>query len=135
MDTISGFDELLVAATRQSQPQRLLFVFAAAELPAGHTPAQKARFEAGQGGALSPVMCVDRLPAEVPDFAALVAESRQFDKHWDLVFVAALAGRNGQPPASEEADKPLQRMIQQIHSGIVGGFLAFDRDGGILQLG
>lgn len=48
---ISSFDDLLHAARAQPEPQRLLFVFAAAELPDDATPAQRARFAAGQGGA------------------------------------------------------------------------------------
>lgn len=133
MIAISTFDDLLQAAVQQPEPQRLLFVFTAAELPGGHTPVQKERYESGQGGALSPVMCVDKLPAELPDFASLVQESEQFGKTWDVVFVGALAGSNGQPPAAEDAEKPLQRMIQLIHSGTVGGFVAFNRRGEPLQ--
>ena len=49
---ISSFDDLLQAACRQPQPQRLLFVFAGAELPDDATPAQQADFAAGHGGAL-----------------------------------------------------------------------------------
>jgi len=47
---ISDFDDLLCAARGQPEPQRLLFVFANAELPDAATPAQRARFEAGGGG-------------------------------------------------------------------------------------
>ena len=53
---ISSFDDLLRAARSQPEPQRLLFVFAGAELPEDCTPEQRARFEAGQGGALTPMM-------------------------------------------------------------------------------
>ena len=35
---ISTFDDLLRAARQQPQPQRLLFVFAGAELPENSTP-------------------------------------------------------------------------------------------------
>ena len=62
---ISSFDDLLQAARMQPEPQRLLFVFAAVELPDDATPAQRARFEAGQGGALVPLMCVDKRPEEI----------------------------------------------------------------------
>jgi hypothetical protein len=63
--TISNFNDLLTAARQQSQPQRLLLVFAKAELPAGSTPEQRRRFLAGQGGALVPLMCVDKAPGEL----------------------------------------------------------------------
>jgi len=42
--TISNFNALLAAARQQSQPQRLLLVFAKAELPADSTPEQRSRF-------------------------------------------------------------------------------------------
>ncbi len=44
---ITCFDDLLQAARAQPTPQRLLFVFAQAELPADSTPAQRERFEQG----------------------------------------------------------------------------------------
>lgn len=75
---ISSFDDLLQAACMQPEPQRLLFVFAAVELPDDATPAQRARFDAGQGGALVPLMCVDKTPQELASFDALVTEARQF---------------------------------------------------------
>ena len=75
---ISSFDDLLRAARQQPEPQRLLFVFAQAVLPDDSTPEQRAGFEAGQGGALTPLMSVDKTPEELGTFAALVEESRQF---------------------------------------------------------
>lgn len=126
---ISSFDDLLRAAREQSEPQRLLFVFANAVLPDNSTPEQRARFEAGQGGALAPLMSVDKTPEELGTFAALVEESRQFGHDWAIVFVASLSGRDGRAPTSEEADRSLQRMIESIKSGLFGSFIPFDRQG------
>src|SRR5688572_26920673 len=98
--SISSFDELVRAAREQPEPQRLLFVFAGAELPGDSTPEQRARYEAGQGGALAPLMTVDKAPEELDTFAALVEESRQFGHDWVIVFVASLSGRGGRPPTS-----------------------------------
>jgi len=42
--TPSCFDDFLEAARQQPNPQRLLFVFAAAELPDKSTPEQQQRF-------------------------------------------------------------------------------------------
>jgi hypothetical protein len=126
---ISSFDDLLRAARAQSEPQRLLFVFANAVLPDDSTPEQRARFEAGQGGALAPLMSVDKTPEELGTFAALVEESSQFGCDWAIVFVASLSGRDGRAPTSEEADRSLQRMIESIKTGLFGSFIPFDRQG------
>ena len=126
---ISCFDDLLRAARQQPEPQRLLFVFAQAVLPDDSTPEQRAGFEAGHGGALTPLMSVDKTPEELGTFAALVEESRQFAPGWAIVFVASLPGRAGRPPTSKEADQPLQRMIESIKAGSIGSFIPFDRRG------
>lgn len=126
---ISSFDDLLRAAREQSEPQRLLFVFANAVLPDDSTPEQRARFEAGQGGALAPLMSVDKTPEALGTFAELVEESRQFGHDWAIVFAASLSGRGGRAPTSKEADQSLQRMIESIKAGSFGSFIAFDRLG------
>jgi hypothetical protein len=126
---ISNFDDLVRVAREQPEPQRLLFVFASAEMPDDCTPAQRASFEAGQGGALVPLMSVDKNPDELDTFAALAAESRQFAPQWDIVFVASLSGSNGRAPTGADADRSLQHMIESIKTGAFGAFLPFDADG------
>ena len=99
----SHFQLLLHAARSQPEPQRLLFVFAAAALPDAATAEQRSRFAAGEGGELAPVMCVDKDPHALTTFAALAAESRYTGQPWQVVFVvgcqrmvvACGAGRNG----------------------------------------
>lgn len=132
---ISSFDDLLQAARQQTEPQRLLFVFANAELPQDCTPTQREEFLAGHGGALVPVMCVDKTPDELNAFADLLEESRQFAKDWTLVFAAALTGKVGQPPSAEEAEKPLQRMVEAIKAGTFDSYIPFDRQGHPVRLG
>jgi hypothetical protein len=127
--SISNFNDLLRAARDQPEPQRLLFVFAKAVLPDDSTPEQRARFEAGQGGALTPLMSVDKAAEELGAFDALVEESRQYGQDWAIVFVASLSGRGGRAPTSKDADKPLQRMIESIKAGSFGSFIPFDRQG------
>jgi len=126
---ISSFDDLLRAARAQPEPQRLLFVFAVAELPGDSTPEERARHAAGEGGALVPLMSVDKDPEQLAAFSDLVQESRRFAADWSMVFVAGLAGRDGRKPTAEEADRSLQRMIELVKSGSFGSFIPFDRQG------
>jgi hypothetical protein len=126
---IASFQDLLHAARQQPEPQRLLFVFTSADLPGDATPEQRARFHAGQGGTLTPLMCVDKSPAELSSFGALLEESRQAGPSWDIVFVAALSGTAGCNPTSADAEEPLQRMVESIQSGRVSAFVPFDIQG------
>lgn len=132
---ISTFDDLLTAARQQAEPQRLLLVFTRAELPDGASAAERARFEAGQGGALVPQVCVDKSPHELQDFAALVEESRLFAPDWAIAFVAALSGRDGQPPTGSDVDRALDRMIESVKAGRLDGLMPVDRQGRAVQLG
>jgi hypothetical protein len=127
------FDDLLFAAAGQPQPQRLLFVFASAEMPDHPTPEQAAAFHAGRGGALAPRMCVDKAPDELTGFDALVAESRRAGPPWQVVFAAALSGEQGRPPAKAQIDTGLEKMVNAIALGSVGQFAAFAADGAPLQ--
>ena len=129
MTTLSHFDQLLQAAAAQSQPQRLLFVFAGAELPQDATPAQRQRFEAGAGGALAPLACVDKHPGELTTFEALVAESRQASPPWHVVVIAALSGQDGQPDSDERVDAALGAMVEGVRTGRLDAYLALDADG------
>lgn len=131
---IADFNDFLAAARAQHEPQRLLFVFAARELPLNHTQGQKKRFEAGRGGALAPVMCVDKAVDELPDFATLAQESRQTGQPWDLALVAALPGIDGAVPAAADVERALKMMIDAVHRGAIERFLAFDADGRVLRL-
>lgn len=126
---ISSFDDLLGAARQQPEPQRLLFVFVGTELTDDSTPDQREQFRAGRGGALIPLMSVDKTPEEITGFSALEEESRQFGHDWVMVFVAGLSGRNGRAPTSGEAEKPLERMMASIQAGTFGAFIPFDRMG------
>jgi hypothetical protein len=131
---ISTFDDLLQAARQQPDAQRLLMVFAAATLPEDSTTEQRERFEAGEGGELSPMMCVDKTPDELDSFAALLEESRQFGQAWVLVFVAAMSGQGSRAPSSDDAKKPLEGMVQAIKDGQIGNFIPFDQEGHAVSL-
>lgn len=135
---ISNFDDLLHAARSQAQPQRLLMVFAAAEMPDDATPQQQAEFEAGQGGALVPLMCVDKSPDEMESFAQLCKEADGMHSGWRVVLAGALSGTQGQAPSKQAVDETLQRWLGQIQAGridqVLAQTLAFTRDGVAVSL-
>ena len=131
---IASYADLMQAVQDQPEPQRLLFVFCRAELPDDATAAEKAAYERGEGGALTPVVCVDKAPAEVGNFQALVAESRETGQAWDVAFVAAMSGRGGIAPSTDEAQQPLTMMVESIRLGQVGGYLPLDRNGQAVSL-
>jgi hypothetical protein len=124
--SISSFDDLLRSARAQPEPQRLLFVFTTAGVPDDATAQQRTRFDAGQGGTLTPLMCVDKAAVELTSFEALLEESRQLGQAWDIVFVAALAGSGAAQPTSAQAEAALQRMVDSIKAGDIGRFVPFD---------
>lgn len=132
---ISSYTDLLKAADAEPAPQRLLFVFCRAELPDEASEAEKDAFARGEGGALTPVVCVDKAPEEVSDFGALVEESQQTGQDWNVVFVAAMSGRGGMKPSSDEAQQPLTMMVESIRVGHVGNYLPLDRNGRAVSLG
>lgn len=132
---ISTFDDLLSAARAQPQPQRLLFVFAAVELPDDASPAEREAFERGHGGALVPQMCVDKTPDELKSFAQLKQEADEMGPAWGMVFAAAMSGRPGKPPTSQDADQPLQAMVEAIKQGRIQAYIPFDPQGRAVQLG
>jgi len=133
--SIQDFAGLLAAARSQDQPQRLLLVFATAELPEDASADERARFESGEGGALVPAMCVDKTPEEIADFKALLNESRETGVDWVILFVAAMSGSAGRAPNSEQAAQALQSMVESIKNGRIESYLAVNRDGEMVQLG
>lgn len=128
---IRSFNELLDEARRQPEPQRLLFVFARAELPDEPSAEQRRRFEQGEGGVLTPALYVDKRPDELTDMAALADEARETGMEWDVAFVAALAD----PEGTADVEPHLERMVEALKMGNVERFLAFDTQGEVLSLG
>lgn len=129
MTNLSHFSQLLQAAMAQPQPQQVLFVFAAARLPDDATPEQRARFEAGQGGTLEPLACVDKTCTELTSFEALVEEARTACPDWQVVFISTLSGQDGQPPAAGRVDAALGKMVEGVHAGVLAPYMALNPHG------
>lgn len=133
---ITNYESLLFFAKQQPEPQRLLFVFLRASLPDDHGEEDKSRFHSGQGGALQPIMCVDKTLDELSTFSNLVAEAERIEKDWQIVLVAGLAGRSGVVPSSDDADEPLKMMLHTVETGgDLSKYMAFDREGVPVQFG
>lgn len=131
----SFFDQLLRAAGAQPQPQRLLFVFAESELPPDADAQQRADHASGRGGALTPLVCVDKAPSELSTFDTLVQESREACPPWQVVFIAALGGQGGREPAAALVEGALKTMVENVRTGRFGGYMALDVRGEPLLFG
>lgn len=128
---ITCFDDLIAAARTQPTPQTLLMVFVDVELPPEASPQERERFEQGEGGALSPRMCLDRAAAELTDWPTLAAEADQQSRDWRMVMVAALSGT----PKGDAIEQALNRMVMAVHQGQIEGFIPFDRQGQTVHFG
>jgi hypothetical protein len=136
---ISTFDDLLQTARTQATPQRLLMVFAGAELPGDATELQRAEVLAGEGGALVPLMCVDKRPDQLESFRQLCAEADVINSGWRMVLAGALPGQLGQEPSDHAVDAVFERWLAEIQSGnikkVIAQTLVFTREGNAVQLG
>ncbi|MBK7656849.1 MAG: ribonucleotide reductase subunit alpha [Betaproteobacteria bacterium] len=132
--TIATFDDLLLAARAQPSAQRLLLVFATAHLPDDATAQQRIDFEAGNGGALVPAMCVDKVADELGSFASIALEATQFHMPWCMVFASTLSGVGDQAPSSQSAQSGLERMVESIKLGALADMIAFDTSGNVVLL-
>ncbi|MCK5925887.1 MAG: hypothetical protein KAG10_08350, partial [Methylococcales bacterium] len=80
------------------------------------------------------IMCVDKNLSDLTDFSDLVIESKQMNQDWNMVLVACLSGHNDQFPTAEEAEEPLNRMVEAVQNGAdLSRYLAFDKLGDLLQ--
>ena len=135
---ISHFDDLLQAARAEPLPQRLLLVFAGAELPPDADAQQRARFDAGEVGALVPLMCVDRRPDELASFAQLCTEADGMHSGWRVLLAGALSGTAGLAPSDQTVDQAFERLLGLIQAGqmdqVLAQTLAFTRDGAAVSL-
>ena len=136
MIEITDYETLLVAGKQQTEPQRFLFVFLKASLPEDHEDEDAYRFHSGQGGALEPIMYVDKALDDLSSFSDLVVESEQMGQDWTIVLIACLSGMNGVVPSSDEAVQPLEMMVQTVQNGgDLSKYMAFDRNGALIQFG
>jgi len=131
---ISTFSDLINIARQQTSAQRLLFLFAMAELPTDASDTQKVNFEDGHGGTLTPLMSVDKATEDIQSFEQIAKEADEISPNWHLVFVAALQNSTSHLIDTEMVETALNNMTQNIYMGQIDGLLPFDRQGNALQL-
>lgn len=119
---ITNFKDLVEVAKNQTEPQRLLFLFAKA------TAMKNAVQTLHHSGTIDPVMCVDKLPEEITSFAALVEEADSISTKWDFVFISSMSGANGKAPTSRDADTHLSTMSNNLAYGRnIASYVVLDR--------
>ncbi len=134
MVDIINYQTLLMVGREQETPQRFLFTFLKASLPKDHEGNEQQCFQAGKGGVLQPLMCVDKALNDLTTFSDLVEESKNMDQDWQLVLVACLSGVEDSMPASTEIDLQLKMMVQMVENGgDLSRYLAFDRACDLVQ--
>lgn len=124
----SLFNEMLETARQQIEPQRLLFMLAQSDGDNSSTD---------EGcGTITPLMCVDKTPAELTDFASFVSEADSISTEWNMIFIGAMSGQNGQQPTSDEADPLLNLMVNNLMAGQdLSRYLILDRQEQRLEIG
>jgi hypothetical protein len=134
MIEIDSFNDLLALAHQRSEPQQLLFVFTKRELPEGYTEEMKRRFDAGEGGHLAPIVCVNKRVGDLASFQQLTQEAHEMIPHWDVLFTAVLPGQNNQWPTEDQTDKALDQIVENVRGGKIGDYIAFGKTGDPLVL-
>lgn len=120
---MSKFQELLSMARYQPEQVKLLMLFTKANIENSHNDVNK--------GVIEPVMCVDKLPDELLDYATLCREADAINKDWDLVFITSIA-------ANVEAsliDKSMKSMVSDVQTGQnTAMYVVLDREDNLVEL-
>ncbi len=125
----SPFSNLVSEAKNQDQPQRLLFLFAQIEKQ------DSKKHKRRQRGSLVPVMCVDKIPAELEGFAGFAAEADQISADWDFMIAAGLSGVEGELPSSDDAEPHLNKMANDLMMGAdLSKYVIIDRKDNVVMM-
>ncbi|MCL7931465.1 ribonucleotide reductase subunit alpha [Halomonas llamarensis] len=127
---LTTLDDLIQEARLQPVPQRLLFVLTRAELPDFPSDAQRESVQRGEGGVLTPVLCVDKCPTELDNMAVLAEESKATGIDWDIALVAAM----DHPGSEDVIESRLSHLVSAVQMGDIGRMVAFNRQGDAIEL-
>lgn len=133
--SLRNFDDLMRAALNHGPDQRLLMVMIRVDR-VHHRQGDGTTVAAENEGTLTPIMVRDRLLEAGLRFGDIVADADAVRQDWEFVMMALLPGRDGEPPASAEAEPHLERMAKALLIGEgIDGFAFFDRTGQPLEIG
>ena len=91
---------------------------------------QAYRNDNGSGDfSITPAMSIEKTLDELSDFPALVEESKQTGKQWNIVFISGMLGMDGALPSVDDANARLDAMIKSIHHGVFSNIIAYTIDG------
>ncbi len=120
---MSKFQELLTMARYQPEPVKLLMLFTKANVESAHNEVNK--------GVIEPVMCVDKLPAELIDFKTLCNEADAINKAWDLVFITSIAANVD----ASIIDKSMKAIVSDVQTGQnTAMYIVLDREDNLVEL-
>lgn len=120
---MSQFSSLLDMAKKESQEQRMLFLFAKATNMLG------ADTKSYNSGTVDAVMCVDKKPEELSTFESLVAEADGYNNNWNIILFTTLSGKNNKPIEDQDVDVALHKMSNVfVKKDDLSNFVIWDRE-------
>jgi|TARA_R110001583_G_scaffold22116_4_gene83199 hypothetical protein len=120
---MSALKELITMSGHQSEPVKLLFLFAKAEYEAS---------EKGQNkGHMTPVMCVDKHPNELTNFTELCGEADNINPEWEFIFATSMLA----DVPKDALDDGLKRMAHDIENGEnTAMYVVLDRQENVIEM-
>ncbi|WP_105169733.1 ribonucleotide reductase subunit alpha [Pseudoalteromonas sp. T1lg23B] len=120
---MSKFQELLTMARYQAEPVKLLMLFTKTNIESASKDVNK--------GFIQPVMCVDKLPHELADYASLCQEADAINTDWDLVFLTSISANTD----TDIIDKSMKSMVSDIQTGKnTSMYVVLDRQDNLVEM-
>lgn len=124
---MSALKELITMASYQGEPVKLLFLFAKAEYEQSEKGANKDENK----GHMTPIMCVDKYPTELTNFAELCREADNINPEWEFIFVTSMLA----DVDKEALDGGLKRMASDIENGEnTAMYVVLDRQENVIEM-
>ena len=120
---MSKFQELLAMARYQAEPVKLLMLFTKSSIETASKEVNK--------GYIQPVMCVDKLPEELSDFASLSKEADVINQDWDLIFITSISANVD----SSIIDQSMKSIVTDVQTGKnTSMYVVLDREDNLVEM-